>query len=75
MPLISALWRKRQADLCEFEASLVYRVRFGTARAVTQRNPVRERERERERERLQAPSTLTRATVQSAPEHCMPAGS
>ena len=27
-------------DLCEFEASLVYRVRSRTARAVTQRNPV-----------------------------------
>jgi hypothetical protein len=26
MPLISALGRERQADLCEFEASLVYRV-------------------------------------------------
>jgi hypothetical protein len=26
MPLISALRRQRQVDLCEFEASLVYRV-------------------------------------------------
>jgi hypothetical protein len=26
MPLIPALWRQRQADLCEFEASLVYKV-------------------------------------------------
>ena len=33
-------WRQRQADLCEFEASLVYRVSSRTARAVSQRNPV-----------------------------------
>ena len=26
MPLIPALQRQRQADLCEFEASLIYRV-------------------------------------------------
>ena len=25
MPLIPALWRQRQADLCEFKVSLVYR--------------------------------------------------
>ena len=25
MPLIPVLWRQRQADLCEFEASLVYK--------------------------------------------------
>jgi len=31
--------RQRQADLCEFEASLVYRVSSRTARD-TQRNPV-----------------------------------
>jgi hypothetical protein len=39
MPLIPVLKRQRQADLCEFKASLVYRVNFRTARA-TQRNPV-----------------------------------
>ena len=27
-------------DLCEFDASLVYKVSFGTIRTVTQRNPV-----------------------------------
>jgi len=37
-PLILALWRLRQRDLCEFEASLDYRVSFRTARAI-QRNP------------------------------------
>jgi hypothetical protein len=35
-PLIPALRRQRQADLCEFEASLVYRVSSRT----TQKNPV-----------------------------------
>ena len=39
-PSTPALGRQRQTDLCEFEASLVYRVSFRTARAVTQRNPV-----------------------------------
>ena len=39
MPLIPALGRERQVDLCEFEASLVYRVSSRTVRD-TQRNPV-----------------------------------
>ena len=33
MPLISALGRQKQADLCEFKASLVYIVSSRTARA------------------------------------------
>jgi hypothetical protein len=37
--LIPALRRQMQADLCEFKASLVYRVNSRTARA-TQRNLV-----------------------------------
>jgi hypothetical protein len=36
---IPAWRRQRQVDLCEFEASLVYKVRSRTVRA-TQRNPV-----------------------------------
>jgi hypothetical protein len=43
MPLISALRRQRQADLCEFEDNLVYRASSGIARA-TQRNPVWKKE-------------------------------
>jgi hypothetical protein len=39
MPLIPALGRQRQVDLCELEASLVYRVSSRTASAI-QRNPV-----------------------------------
>ena len=44
MPLFPALWRQRQrqADLCEFKASLVYKERSRTARDVTQRNLVLE---------------------------------
>lgn len=38
MPLIPALQRRRQTDLYDFEASLVYKARSGLARA-TQRNP------------------------------------
>jgi hypothetical protein len=39
-PLTLALQRqRRQADLCEFKASLIYRVSFRTDRA-TKRNPV-----------------------------------
>ena len=38
-PLISALKRQRQADFCEFKASLVHRTGFRSTRA-TQRNPV-----------------------------------
>jgi hypothetical protein len=43
---IAALRRQTQVDLCEFEASLVYRVSFRTAGA-TQRNPVSKRKREK----------------------------
>ena len=39
-PVISALGRQRQADLCEFKVSLVYRVNSRIVRTVTQRNPV-----------------------------------
>jgi hypothetical protein len=49
MPLIPALRRQGQADLCEFEASLVYRVSFRTARA-TQRNPVLNKQKQNKKE-------------------------
>jgi hypothetical protein len=38
MPLMPTLGRQRQVELCEFKASLVYRVSSRTAKA-TQRNP------------------------------------
>ena len=37
MPLIPALRRQRQEDLCEFKASLVYKVSSWTVTAFTQR--------------------------------------
>jgi hypothetical protein len=40
MPLILALGRQKEADLLEFEASLVYRMSSRTARAVKQRNSI-----------------------------------
>jgi hypothetical protein len=42
MPLIPALRRQRQVDLCDFETSLVYKSSSRTVRVVTQRNPVSE---------------------------------
>ena len=54
MPLISALGRQRQVDLCEFEESLVYKVRSGTVKD-TQINPIskkqkKEKKRKKEKE-------------------------
>jgi len=43
-PLIPELRRQRQAELCEFKASLVYRVNSRTAKAM-QRNPVSKRKK------------------------------
>ena len=40
MPLIPALERQRQANVCEFKARLVYRESSRIARIFTQRNPV-----------------------------------
>jgi hypothetical protein len=38
--LIPALQKQKQADGCEYEASLVYKSSYNTATAVIQRNPV-----------------------------------
>jgi hypothetical protein len=43
MPIILALGKQRQEGLCEFKASLVYRVSSRSARTVTGRNPVSKR--------------------------------
>jgi hypothetical protein len=40
MPLILVLRRQREADLCEFKASLIYKTSSRTTRAVTHRNAV-----------------------------------
>ena len=39
-PLIPTLREQRQVDLCEFEASLDYKMSSRTARAVLQKNPI-----------------------------------
>ena len=39
-PLVPVLGKQRQADLCEFKASLVYRASSWIAKAAKQRNPV-----------------------------------
>lgn len=51
MPLVPALRKQRQVDLCEFEASLVYKVSSRTAKA-TQRHPVLEKRKEKQNGRL-----------------------
>ena len=50
IPLIPALGRQRQVDLCEFKASLVYRVVSRTARA-KQRNPVSKNQKKKKKEK------------------------
>ena len=54
MCLIPALRRQRLADLCEFKASLVYRVSARIGSKATLRNPVlrnEKRKKEKEEER------------------------
>ena len=45
MPLIPALGRQSQADLCEFEASLVYRASSRTGSKTTEKPCLRETEK------------------------------
>ena len=45
MPLIPALWRWRQTNFCELEASLIYKASTITAGTVTQVNPVFEKKK------------------------------
>jgi hypothetical protein len=47
MPLMPVLGSQRQADICEFEASLVYSASSRIA-SVTQRTPVLKRKKESE---------------------------
>ena len=55
-PLIRVLRRQRQADLCEFEASLAYRASSRTDRI--QRNPVSKCKQKRKEEKTQTISTV-----------------
>ena len=47
-PLIPASGRQRQANLSEFEASLVYKVSSRTGSKATQRNPVSKKSKQGE---------------------------
>ena len=47
-PLIPALRRQRQADLCEFKASLVYRASSRTGSKAIQRNPVSKNKKQKQ---------------------------
>lgn len=51
IPLIPALRRQSQADVCEFEASVIYKDNSRMARA-TKKERGRKGERARERERI-----------------------
>jgi hypothetical protein len=55
MPLIPALGKQREADLCEFEASLVYRVSARTART-TQKAMSQEKRRKKGKTRQEKKS-------------------
>jgi hypothetical protein len=48
MSLIPALGKQRQVDLCEFEASLVYRVSSRTARATHREKPCLRKQKKEE---------------------------
>jgi hypothetical protein len=56
-PLLQGLGRQRQADLCEFEASLVYRVICKTARA-TQRNNISKQKQTQTNRRKQSEQAM-----------------
>jgi hypothetical protein len=62
-PLIPALGRQWQVDLCEFEASLVYR-----AAKATQRNLVLKQQKQKQKTKLsKAPGYLGTARIKSFP--------
>ena len=59
MPLIPALSRQKQVDLCEFKTSLVYRVSSRTAKTASQRslvskNKTKNRKQNKQTKRLKA---------------------
>ena len=51
MPLIAAVRRQRQADLCEFEANSIYRATSRTGSKATEKPGLEDRDRERQRQR------------------------
>ncbi|EGW12670.1 hypothetical protein I79_021887 [Cricetulus griseus] len=58
MPLIPALRRQRQADLCEFEASLVYRASARIGSKTSKRNPVSGRKTKENKKKNQETKTV-----------------
>ena len=60
--MIPALWRQRQIDLCEFEASLVYKVCSRIVWA-TQRNPVSKQNQNKQINKATAELADSTATV------------
>ena len=53
MPLIPALRRQRQHDLCKFKASLSSRASSRTARTVTQRNSASKKQNKKKEKKYQ----------------------
>ena len=73
MPLIPALRRQRQVDLCELEASLVYRVSSWTARAI-QRNPVSKNKNKQKPSNKLTNKNNQVCVIGPSPFHIAPAG-
>jgi hypothetical protein len=57
MSLTPAIGRKRQVDLCEFKASLIYKASFRIAKA-TQRNHVLKKKKGKEKKILEGSYVL-----------------
>ena len=64
MPLIPALRRQRQIDLCEFKASLVYRVS-----SRTERNPVLENSNKTKKDKKEERKSLNPSECPEAGPH------
>jgi hypothetical protein len=68
MPLVPALERKRQAGLCKFKASLIYRHSFRTARAT--QKPCLEKPKQKQQQKTprkqKTPPTLIRNALQTS---------
>jgi hypothetical protein len=60
MPLIPALGQQTQSDLCEFEASLVYKASSKTAREVIQRNLSGKQNKQTNKQMQRVPTIRTR---------------
>jgi hypothetical protein len=50
MPVMPTLRSQRQMDLCEFRASLVYKVSFRKARSITQRKLISKQTKKKHKE-------------------------